>query len=610
MYLTDVEKTSALEDEDSNLEGLKLRGHYDAQELEESESLQADDCSELIASEHLKSPMHLPTSSDSKTAYVVPEHSLGAQQNASLVTHVRELQLFFEKWSSSLESIIDLTKSEFQPNRMDRAELGMGLGPIVSSRRQMRASGTPRSRSALVSEVSECREHRSRSSSSCETAEVDVFVGGLEHVKSIQCDKERVFRTFSKVLMDGALGTPAVSPKRLLHRQLQSQVFEFACAFVIFLNAIFMLYLTEYSARHLEVPKSIFVTFSELFFTTFYTCELIMRVAVYGVSFFRSADWRWNYFDVVLVIFALYDQVVQAVAFDKLTMNPTFLRVVRLMKMAKLLRMIRLLRIFRELRLLLTSIIGSMKSMLWAMIVIVLVTYMFGMCFLQAATGYLIDEANAVDPDLKADITKHWGSVESSMLSLYACGTSGDSWRIVAEPLRSVGMMYYYLFLVYIAFFMFVIVNTLTSLFIENTIQNADKDRQVMVQVAMAQRTAYMANIADLFRCIDADGSGELTFAEMLEKTQDPKMVGFAASLDIEVTDVAQFFAILSENGRYPVDIETFVSGCMKLRGTARSHDVLGLVHYVRRTQAQQLELLQDIDNSLEAQRDLLSRFA
>jgi hypothetical protein len=194
------------------------------------------------------------------------------------------------------------------------------------------------------------------------------------------------------------------------------------------------------------------------------------------------------------------------------------------------------------------------------------------------------------------------------MLSLYACGTGGSNWREVAEPLRSIGLVYYYLFLVYIAFFMFVIVNTLTSLFIETTLQNAEKDRQVMVQMAIAHRKAYIENVSDLFRTIDVDRSGELTFAEVLEKTQDPKMVGFAASLEIEVTDVAQFFAMLSEDGLYTVDIGAFVNGCMKLRGSAKSLDLMGLIHYVKRTQTQQLQLLRDFESKLGKLSDVMLR--
>merc|ERR1719223_2326469 len=76
----------------------------------------------------------------------------------------------------------------------------------------------------------------------------------------------------------------------------------------------------------------------------------------------------------------------------------SFLRVLRLMKMLKLLRMIRLMRMFRELRLIMNSIMGSIKAMLWSMV------FIFGVLFLQASTDYLIQEGDNVPEDIRRDI--------------------------------------------------------------------------------------------------------------------------------------------------------------------------------------------------------------
>merc|ERR1712050_69807 len=75
------------------------------------------------------------------------------------------------------------------------------------------------------------------------------------------------------------------------------------------------------------------------------------------------------------------------------------------------------------------------------------------------------------------------------------------------------------------------------------------------------------------------DGSGDISEDEFCRHLKDPEMVAFASSLEIEVVDVAQFFNIISGNGKYPVDVETFVVGCIKLKGLAKSIDLLGLIH-------------------------------
>lgn len=42
--------------------------------------------------------------------------------------------------------------------------------------------------------------------------------------------------------------------------------------------------------------------------------------------------------------------------------------------------------------------------------------------------------------------------------------------------------------------------------------------------------------------------------------------------------DIAEFYDMLSCHGKYQVDAETFVVGCLKLKGTASSLDLQGLI--------------------------------
>merc|ERR1712217_592270 len=67
-------------------------------------------------------------------------------------------------------------------------------------------------------------------------------------------------------------------------------------------------------------------------------------------------------------------------------------------------------------------------------------------------------------------------------------------------------------------------------------------------------------------------------------------MHAFAKSLEIDITDAKQFFLILSGNGRRTVDIETFVVGCIKLKGTAKSMDLMDLMYSHKRAATKQAE--------------------
>jgi len=256
---------------------------------------------------------------------------------------------------------------------------------------------------------------------------------------------------------------------------------------------------------------------------------------------------------------------------------------VRVGKMLKLLRMIRFMLIFKELRLIVNSIQGSVKSMFWAILLVLIITYIAGICFVQAGTNYLQENLGHVTENEVTAIKSHWGRVSIAMLSLYMASTNGESWKGMAESLLCVGYTFYFLFLLYIAFFSFVVVNTLTSLFIEATIQNAEKDKHILIREELDRKSEYMRRAVEFFENMDQDGSGDLSFEEFNMHAADPEMVAFAASLELDVTDITQFYSMLSCRGRYPVDMDTFVTGCMKLKGAARSMDLQDLIASQRR---------------------------
>jgi len=368
-----------------------------------------------------------------------------------------------------------------------------------------------------------------------------------------------------------------------MQRVVSSNLFEGASALCILVNAGVIAYGADYAAHNVDSPRNMVVDKFEVFFAVFYSMELILRLIAFRLQFFCHVDWKWNVFDTMLVVSALYDQAVELISGSKGAKgNVVFLRVVRIMKMIKLLRMVRIMRMFKELRLIVGSIKGSMKSMLWAVLLIVIITYVVGLCFLQAGTAYL-QEHGAKDATAES-IRLYWGDVSQSMLSLYSASTNGEGWKDMANALIPMGYMYYVLFLLYIAFFLFVVMNTLTSLFIEATIQNAERDKHVVIRHEIQRKSDYKRRAAELFLHIDHDASGDISEEEFHKHAADPEMVAFAWSLELDVTDIAQFYSMLSCRGRYTVDLDTFVVGCMKLKGYARSMDLQGLIATQKRT--------------------------
>mmetsp|Transcript_160083 Transcript_160083/g.307199 ORF Transcript_160083/g.307199 Transcript_160083/m.307199 type:complete len:166 (+) Transcript_160083:1-498(+) len=95
----------------------------------------------------------------------------------------------------------------------------------------------------------------------------------------------------------------------------------------------------------------------------------------------------------------------------------------------------------------------------------------------------------------------------------------------------------------------------------------------------MKKKNEYVNLIKKLFNTIDTTGSGRISRDDFMSHLQNNQMLAFLSRIGIDAIDAAHFFDILADEKNSTVDVETFVLGCMKLRGSARSMDLLGLIH-------------------------------
>merc|ERR1712113_482058 len=106
----------------------------------------------------------------------------------------------------------------------------------------------------------------------------------------------------------------------------------------------------DWSASNLGQTLPPWMVAAEALFCIFYSVELFLRIYVWRLRYIFCPDWKWNLFDIILVISSIQEQVSVIMRDHSGMENLSFLRVVRLLKMMKLLRVVRLMKFFRELR--------------------------------------------------------------------------------------------------------------------------------------------------------------------------------------------------------------------------------------------------------------------
>lgn len=250
------------------------------------------------------------------------------------------------------------------------------------------------------------------------------------------------------------------------------------------------------------------------------------------------------------------------------------LRLLRVMKILKMLRFVRVIRTFRELRVITLSMLASVRSTFWAVALVLMITFLFALVFVQGVAIYLASKGDDAHPDIK----RNWASVGGSMFTLFVSATGGDDWAHIAMPMFEVGRWYYYLFCLYITFFLFIVSNILTSLFVDHALRAANNDDSNLIEDHLSNMEELVKAVGHIFDTMEKDDEGNVSVEEFKRHLQEKRLMAFAVGLDVEPYELFEFFKALSGQCKRGIDLETFVLGCIKLRGFAKSADLMHVI--------------------------------
>eukprot|EP00929_Paragymnodinium_shiwhaense_P044713 TRINITY_DN22931_c0_g1_i1.p1 TRINITY_DN22931_c0_g1~~TRINITY_DN22931_c0_g1_i1.p1 ORF type:complete len:672 (-),score=137.01 TRINITY_DN22931_c0_g1_i1:113-2128(-) len=335
---------------------------------------------------------------------------------------------------------------------------------------------------------------------------------------------------------------------------------------VIALNAFFMAYETDYALKEHEdavLPQWARLVGSS--FSIFFLVELLLRMCGGLGRFFCSGN-GWNYFDLVIVALTMADELIAAAG--KLS-NTRMVRLLRLTRALKVLRTARLVKLIGALQMLVNSLVGTLKQVMWAFFLIFCLVFVFAVIFGQAVSSIRVGDS--WEAEYNDQMFLYWGSMLRCMYTLYMSVSGGISWIEAAVPLAEVGSMALLGFLFYIAAIQWVVLNVITGTFCESAAEAARKDVSLAVQKYRDDRLQLMQRCKAIFQSIDDDGSGELALWEMKPYLDSEPARALFAALDIDITDVRCLFELIDEDGDHRVNIQEFMWGCMQLKGGAKA---------------------------------------
>jgi hypothetical protein len=383
-----------------------------------------------------------------------------------------------------------------------------------------------------------------------------------------------------------------------LARLTKSRPYEVANAIAIVLNALFITWETEHRAALIQTSAtSPAVVRGELLpllvsdvFCLIFLVDLSLRIFAERSSFFCSRDYRWNIFDIFVVVTAFLETIAHweqyaspeasgASGFRTLMGKFSMLRIVRLLRAIRVSRALRVSRFFRELRVMVYSLASATKSLAWSVVLLLIILLIFGVFFTDGTVAYCVQ--HGVDQASSRTLRDYFGSLSGATVSLFMAMSGGIDWDDIYEALSPLPSEYKFAFLSFVTFAIFALLNVVTAVFVDTAMQRSQSDRELLVQQEMEQKVEFVEMLQRVFEELDSNGSGTLTLDEFEQQIQDEHILTYLSTLELDIDQVRVLLSLLDVDQNGEVDIEEFITGCLRLKGRAKSLDMAILQYQI-----------------------------
>ncbi|CAJ1340562.1 unnamed protein product [Effrenium voratum] len=262
---------------------------------------------------------------------------------------------------------------------------------------------------------------------------------------------------------------PAWAIQRWPLRLVNTKSFEALSMLMLCANAVTVGLQTDHMAVTLDSETPRTLRLLDITFCIFFGFELLLRLAGYGSRFLTMSGFAWNLLDLTLVTVQVSEELLLALA-GGLQSNTEVMRVVRVLRAIKVVRLVGAVRVAEDLQLLINCLFLSLKQFMWAVMLLLLAIYVMAILVTQAATAHRLEAlADGGSPTLR----KWWGSIPTSVMSLFKGVTGSLDWGQLADPLiHEISPWFGLLFFMFMSFCVLALLNASWMQAREDTIES------------------------------------------------------------------------------------------------------------------------------------------
>jgi len=376
-------------------------------------------------------------------------------------------------------------------------------------------------------------------------------------------------------------------------RLVEHASFQWCCAAVIISSALFEGYMADVRIRlSLISPEQLDPSWFmpvATFLTVLYSIEVLCRLVAYCKLFFTGLDKCWNIFDLTLVLLSTLEYIQFYVGVGSVA----FIRGLRLLRM---IRVIRVLGVFRDLRLMICMVSQSLWSLFWGLLLIALILYLHTVIILQGLIFKLRNNPESTaDPAFMDDVTNLYGSVWVSLFTLLGSITGGIDWIEATACLQEIGLTFRVIYCFFIFFTVIGVLNVLTGVFVERASELCGLDKDLVIQNQLKRNQTFLTEMTKLFKEANVSNTGTLGWHEFRDYLQDERAQAFFATQQLDSFDARTLFDVLNSGGLdHEISMDEFIVGCQRLKGQARSVELIAVLNETRSINKKLRQVLYD----------------
>jgi len=355
-----------------------------------------------------------------------------------------------------------------------------------------------------------------------------------------------------------------VEQPRLSLTWVGSNRFEIVFGGAILINAAVVVVETD----HRDTDKfSLGWFLSDSVFTLIFLVEMVLRLVALRWRWFRNA---WYMFDAFLVFTSVMDVWFLPIIQQNVELRALMLlRVIRLFRMLRILRILRLFRFAHQLVLLVHALWGAVRAMLWAMILVVLVLYIFAMVLTRLVQ---VDDALKDDPNIE----EWFGSLARSLFTLFQLMTL-EGWPDIARATLETSPWLTIFYVTFIVVTNITLLNTVAGVLTENVLSTSRKEEDARQLRLERELEEEMHAAGEDLAAMDTNGDGRLDLDELRAASMVPGLSRFLDLAGLSAEQAEELFNVVDYENRGSVHREDFVEAVRLSRGPIKSKHLVGV---------------------------------